>query len=94
MTEATTFHGKHIEISPLGGEIIDCGDADITIKPVTIDGLTRVSVSVGNGAARREVILTAADMVDIADTAISIFNASLDHSIGIKQRLEIRTKEA
>ena len=52
MTEATTFHGKHIEISPLGGETVDYGEADLTIKPVTIDGQTRVSVSVGNGHAR------------------------------------------
>lgn len=93
MTEATTFHGKHIEISPLGHEAVDYGDADLTIKPVTIDGQTRVSVSVGNGPARREVILDPADMADIAETCISVFNADLKtHEIG--KRFAIHREEA
>ena len=93
MTEATTIHGKHIEISPLGGEAIDHGDADLTIKPVTIDGQTRVSVSVGNGTARREVILNPADMADIAETCIGIFNTDLeDHDVD--KRFAIHSEEA
>ncbi|MBM6981185.1 MAG: hypothetical protein I3I97_02920 [Bifidobacterium thermophilum] len=93
MTEATTFHGKHIEISPLGGETIDHGEADLTIKPVTIDGQTRVSVSVGNGPARREVILDPADMADIAETCISVLNAELK-TREIDKRLAIHREEA
>lgn len=93
MTEATTFRGKHIEISPLGGEAIDYGDADLTIKPVTIDGQTRVSVSVGNGPARREVILNPADMADIAETCISVLNAELK-TREIDKRLAIHSEEA
>ena len=93
MTEATTIHGKHIEISPLGGEAIDHGDADLTIKPVTIDGQTRVSVSVGNGLARREVILDPADMADIAETCISVFNADLA-ARGFGKRFAIHSEEA
>ena len=93
MTEATTFHGKHIEISPLGGEAVDLGEADLTIKPVTIDGQTRVSVSVGNGHARREVILNPADMADIAETCISVLNAELKTS-EIDKRLAIHSEEA
>ena len=93
MTEATTIHGKHIEISPLGGEAIDHGDADLTIKPVTIDGQTRVSVSVGNGTARREVILNPADMADIAETCISVLNAELK-TREIYKRFAIHSEEA
>ena len=93
MTEATTIHGKHIEISPLGGEAIDHGDADLTIKPVTIDGQTRVSVSVGNGPARREVILNPADMADIAETCISVLNAELK-TREIDKRFAIHSEEA
>ena len=88
MTEASTIHGKHIEISPLGHQAVDYGDADLTIKPVTIDGQPCVSVSVGNGAARREVILDPADMADIAETCIGILNTDLkarkfDHRLAI-----------
>ena len=93
MTEAKTIIGKHIEISPLGGEVIDHGDADLTIRPVTIAGQPRVSVIVGNGPARREVILNPADMVDIAETCISIFNTDLeDHDFD--KRLAIHSEEA
>lgn len=77
MTEATTIHGKHIEISPLGGEAIDHGDADLTIKPVVIDGWHRYSVSVGTGTTRREVILDIKDMLDIAETAVSLINKEI-----------------
>ena len=90
MTEATTFHGKHVEISPLGHQPVDYGEADLTIKPVTIDGQTRVSISVGNGPARREVILNPADMADIAETCISVLNAELQTS-EIDKRLAIHS---
>ena len=93
MTEATTFKGRRIEISPLGHQPIDHGEADLTIKPVTIDGQTRVSVSVGNGPARREVILDPADMADIAEACISIFNADLKAS-GFGKRFAIHSEEA
>lgn len=93
MTEATTFHGKHIEISPLGHQTVDYGEADLAIKPVTIDGQTRVSVSVGNGPARREVILNPADMADIAETCISVLNAELK-TREIDKRLAIHSEEA
>ena len=93
MTEATTIHGKHIEISPLGHQPVDYGEADLTIKPVTIDGQTRVSVSVGNGPARREVILDHADMADIAETCISVLNAELK-TRGFGKRFAIHSEEA
>lgn len=93
MTEATTIHGKHIEISPLGHHAVDYGDADLTIKPVTIDGQTRVSVSVGNGTARREVILDPADMADIAETCIGILNTDLK-AREFNHRLAIHSEEA
>ena len=93
MTEATTIHGKHIEISPLGHQPIDHGEADLTIKPVTIDGQTRVSVSVGNGPARREVILNPADMADIAEACVGIFNADLK-ARGFGKRFAIHSEEA
>ena len=93
MTEATTIKGRRIEISPLGHQAVDYGDADITIKPVTIDGLTRVSVSVGNGAARREVILDPADMADIAETCIGILNTDLK-ARKFDHRLAIHSEEA
>ena len=93
MTEATTFKGRRIEISPLGHQPIDLGEADLTIKPVTIDGQTRVSVSVGNGPARREVILDPADMADIAETCISIFNADLK-ARRFDRRFAIHSEEA
>ena len=93
MTEATTFKGRHIEISPLGHQPIDQGEADLTIKPVTIDGQTRVSVSVGNGPARREVILNPADMADIAEACVGIFNAELK-TRGFGNRFAIHREEA
>lgn len=93
MTEAKTIIGKHIEINPLGHQPIDRGEADLTIRSVTIDGQTRVSVIVGYGPARREVILDPADMVDIAETCISIFNTELeDH--GFNKRLAIHSEQA
>ena len=93
MTEATTFKGRHVEISPLGHKPVDYGEAYLTIKPVTIDGQTRVSVSVGNGPARREVILNPADMADIAETCISVLNAQLK-TREIDKRLAIHSEEA
>ena len=93
MTEATTFHGKHIEISPLGHQPVDHGKADLTIKPVTIDGQTRVSVSVGNDPARRKVILNPANMADIAETCISVLNTELK-TREIDKRLAIHSEEA
>lgn len=93
MTEATTITGRHIEISPLGHQPVDHGDADLTIKPVTIDGQTRVSVSVGNGTARREVILDPADMADIAETCIGILNTDLK-AREFDKRLAIHSEEA
>lgn len=93
MTEATTFKGRRIEISPLGHQPVDQGEADLTIKPVTIDGQTRVSVSVGNGPARREVILDPADMADIAETCIGILNTDLK-AREFDKRLAIHSEEA
>ena len=88
-----TINGKRIEISPLGHQVVDYGDADLTIKPVTIDGQTRVSVSVGNGTARREVILDPADMADIAETCIGILNTDLK-AREFNHRLAIHSEEA
>lgn len=93
MTEATTITGRHIEISPLGHQPVDHGKAYLTIKPVTIDGQTRVSVSVGNGTARREVILDPADMADIAETCIGILNTDLK-AREFDHRLAIHSEEA
>ena len=93
MTEATTFKGRRIEISPLGHKPVDYGEADLTIKPVTIDGQTRVSVSVGNGPARREVILNPADMAEIAETCIGVFNADLN-ARRFDRRFAIHSEEA
>lgn len=93
MTDAKTFTGRHIEISPLGHEPIDYGETHLTIKPVTIDGQARVSVSVGNAAARHIVILNPADMVDIAETCIGIFNTELEEH-QINTRLAIHNEKA
>lgn len=93
MTEVKTFTGRHIEISPLGHQFIDYGSAALTIKPVTVDGQTRVLVTVSNGPARREVILNPADMADIAETCISVFNADLK-ARGFDKRFVIHSEEA
>lgn len=93
MNVAKTFTGRHIEISVLGHQPIDYGETHLTIKPVTIDGQARVSVSVGNATARHIVILDPADMVDIAETCIGIFNTELeDH--GFNKRLAIHNEQA
>ena len=93
MNEAKTIIGRHIEISPLGHEAIDYGEAQLTIKPVTIDGQSLVSVTVGNAAVRHIVVLNPAAMVEIAETCIGIFNTELeDH--GIHQRLAIHCEQA
>ena len=93
MTDAKTFTGQHIEVSPLGHKFIDYGPAALTIRPVTVDGQTLVRFTVSNGPARREVILNPADMVEIAETCISIFNTELEES-GINQRLAIHNEQA
>ena len=53
----------------------------------------RVSVSVGDDTARHIVILNPADLVDIADTCIGLFNAELAVR-GIDTRLAIRNENA
>ena len=93
MTDAKTYTGRRIEVSPLGQQPIDFGESHLTIEPVTIDGQTRVRVSVGKAAARHFVVLNPADMADIADTCIDIFNAELEkREIGV--RLSVHSVKA
>ncbi|MCI5862002.1 hypothetical protein [Bifidobacterium boum] len=81
MTEATTFHGKHIEISPLGGEIIDYGDIPITLKPVfDPDDHEPVAgtLTIGEGLGKRDITIELSELLKLRENLNFLVDRIMD----------------
>lgn len=81
MTEATTFHGKHIEISPLGGEIIDYGDIPITLKPVfDPDDHEPVAgtLTIGEGLGKRDITIELPELLKLRENLNFLVDRIMD----------------
>ena len=81
MTEATTIHGKHIEISPLGGEIIDRGEMPITLKPVfDPDDHEPVAgtLTIGEGICKRDITIELSELLKLRENLNFLVDRIMD----------------
>ena len=81
MTEATTFHGKRIEISPLGGEIIDYGNIPITLKPVfDPDDHEPVAgtLTIGEGLGKRDITIELSELLKLRESLNFLVDRIMD----------------
>ena len=81
MTEATTFHGKHIEISPLGGEIIDYGDIPISLKPVfDPDDHEPVAgtLTIGEGLGKKDITIELSELLKLRENLNFLVDRIMD----------------
>ena len=81
MTEATTFHGKHIEISPLGGEIIDRGPMPVTLKPVfDPDDHEPVAgtLTIGDGLGKRDITIELSELLKLRENLNFLVDRIMD----------------
>ena len=82
-SETPTAVGRLLDVSPLGGEVIDRGPMPITLKPV-FDRADREPVAgtltVGEGLGKRDITLTLPELLRLRERLNFLTGAILDAS--------------
>lgn len=69
-SEAPTAVGRILDISPLGGEVIDRGEMPITLKPVfdpNDHGLVAGKLTIGDGIGKRDITLSLPELLKLRE---------------------------
>lgn len=82
-SEAPTAMGRLLDISPLGGEVIDRGEMPVTLKPV-FDHTDREPVAgtltVGEGLGKRDITLSLSELLKLRERLNFLTETILDAS--------------
>lgn len=81
MTEATTFHGKRIEISPLGHQTVDYGEMPITLKPVfDPDDHEPVAgtLTIGDGLGKKDITIELSELLKLRENLNFLVDRIMD----------------
>lgn len=82
-SETPTAVGRLLDISPLGGEIIDRGEMPVTLKPVfdradwePVAGM----LTIGEGLGKRDITLTLPELLKLSERLNFLTETILDAS--------------
>lgn len=82
-TETPTAVGRLLDISPLGGEVIDRGEIPVTLKPV-FDHTDRepvaATLTIGDGLGKRDITLTIPELLKLRERLNFLTETILDAS--------------
>ncbi|WP_288266331.1 hypothetical protein [uncultured Bifidobacterium sp.] len=81
--EEPTAMGRLLDISPLGGEVIDRGDMPITLKPAfdhTYWEPVAATLTIGEGLGKRDITLTLPELLKLRERLNFLTETILDAS--------------
>ncbi|WP_288271969.1 hypothetical protein [uncultured Bifidobacterium sp.] len=82
-TETPTAMGRLLDVSPLGGEIIDRGPMPVTLKPVfdrTDWEPVAATLTVGEGLGKRDITLNPSELLKLSERLNYLTETILDAS--------------
>lgn len=80
-TETPTAMGRLLDVSPLGGEIVDHGDIPITIAPAHDKwGGDAATLTIGEGPTARTVTIDAMAMLQVTEALTRLTNDMVDRA--------------
>lgn len=82
-SEAPTAVGRILDVSPLGGEVIDRGPMPVTLKPVfdhTDWEPLAATLTIGEGLGKRDITLTLPELLKLRERLNFLTETILDAS--------------